>query len=423
MLSLQKMFFKIEVGYITLVEKCFSHIFSSGADMNMQVQIPIDIQKMMVEWRHDFHAHPELGGEERRTADRVARLLRDCGIKVHTGIGGTGVVGVLKKGQGTRSLGLRADMDALAIAEENSFAYRSRHEGRMHACGHDGHMAMLLGAARQLVTGGEFDGTVYFIFQPAEEPGHGAKAMLADGLFRHFPADAVYGMHNMPSLPLGTLAVRPGPVMASEDHFEIVITGQGTHAALPHLGIDPILVGSGIVTALQSIVSRSLNPVENAVVSVTEFITDGTTNVLPTTVTLKGDTRSFLPSVQQQIEARMHSIAHAHCEAYGASCNFTYSNEFVATINAPVEAKAAAEVARQVVGDNRLNLTCPPFMASEDFGEMLRVKPGCYLFIGNGAEETGSAGLHNPCYDFHDGNLAVGAEFWVRLVEAQLNGC
>jgi len=244
--------------------------------------------------------------------------------------------------------------------------------------------------------------------------------MLADGLFKRFPADAVYGMHNMPSLPLGTLAVRPGPVMACEDHFEIVITAKGPHAALPHLGIDPILIAAEIVSALQSVVSRSLNPVDNAVVSVTEFITDGTTNVLPTKVTLKGDTRSFLPAVQGQIETAMGRIARGICAAHGAGCNFTYSHEFVSTINSPDEAAIATAVARQVVGEAQVDTETPPFMASEDFGDMLRVKPGCYLFIGNGTAGADSVGLHNPHYDFHDDNLTVGADFWVRLVESQL---
>lgn len=378
------------------------------------------LRNSMAQWRHDFHAHPELGCEEQRTAATIAELLRNFGIEVHTGVGGTGVVGVLKRGNSRQGIGLRADMDALAIVEGNTFAYRSGCEGKMHACGHDGHMAMLLGAAQYLGEKGCFDGTIYFIFQPAEESGRGAKAMLADGLFRRFPADAVYGMHNMPSLPLSTLAVRPGPVMACEDHFEIVITGKGTHAALPHLGIDPILIGAEIVSALQSVVSRSLNPVDNAVVSVTEFITDGTTNVLPTTVTLKGDTRSFLPAVQQQLETAMDRIARGICAAHGADCNFTYSNEFVSTINAPAEAAIATEVARQVVGEDQVNTECPPFMVSEDFGDMLRVKPGCYLFIGNGNAGVDSVGLHNPRYDFHDDNLTIGADFWVRLIESQL---
>jgi len=380
-----------------------------------------EIKTKMLQWRHQLHSCPELGGEEQQTAEAVASLLEEFGLEVHRNIGGTGVVGVLERGHSQASIGLRADMDALAISEENSFAYRSKNQGKMHACGHDGHMAMLLGAANYLAELGDFDGRVCFIFQPAEEPGHGAKAMLADGLFERFPVAAVYGMHNMPSLPLGHLAVRPGPVMACEDHFEIVISGIGTHAALPHLGIDPILIGAEIVTTLQSIVSRSLNPVENAVVSVTEFITDGTTNVLPTTVTLKGDTRAFLSDVQDLIETSMRRIAGGICAAHGATCKVTYSREFVSTINTDAEAEIATEIARQAVGNDKLILDCPPFMASEDFGEMLRVRPGCFLFIGNGTHGSEGVGLHNPRYDFQDDNLVVGADFWVRLVESELS--
>ncbi len=374
----------------------------------------------MVEWRHDFHAHPELGGSEKRTANVIASLLEDFGLDVCRGVGGTGVVGILKRGTGQQSIGLRADMDALALTERNTFDYCSAHKGYMHACGHDGHMAMLLGTAKVLAEKGQFDGQVHFIFQPAEEPGFGAKAMIADGLFDRFVIDAVYGMHNMPSLPQGTLAVKTGPVMACEDHFEILLTGQGTHAALPHLGEDLILAGSSIVASLQSIVSRSLNPVDNAVLSVTEFITDGTTNVLPNTVTLKGDTRSFLPSVQDQIESSMKRIVHGIAEANGVIGNVSYSHEFASTINTDAEAAMAAEVAQQVVGKDKLILDFPPFMASEDFGAMLQVKPGCFLFIGNGSDSDQNAGLHNPSYDFNDANLTIGAEFWVRLIEAQL---
>lgn len=374
----------------------------------------------MVQWRHDFHAHPELGGSEQRTANVIACLLEDFGLDVYRGIGGTGVVGVLKRGKGQKGLGLRADMDALAITEQNTFNYCSVHRGQMHACGHDGHMAMLLGAAKYLAEQGQFDGQVHFIFQPAEEPGFGAKAMLADGLFSRFAIDAVYGMHNMPSLPQGTLAVKPGPVMACEDHFEIRLTGQGTHAALPHLGADLILAGSSIVTSLQSIVSRSLNPVDNAVLSVTEFLTDGTTNVLPNTVTLKGDTRSFLPSVQDQIETSMKRIVHGIAVANGAEGRVNYRHEFSATINTDAESAVAADVARQIVGEEKLILDFPPYMASEDFGVMLQAKPGCFLFIGNGNDSGQNAGLHNPAYDFDDANLSVGAEFWARLVETHL---
>jgi amidohydrolase len=387
--------------------------------MNQSI-ISTELQDLMIQWRHDFHIHPELGGHEQRTADVVADLLESFGLDVYRKVGGHGVVGVLKCGKRQYGIGLRADMDALAISEQNTFDYRSVSPGRMHACGHDGHMAMLLGAAKYLAEKGQFDGQAHFIFQPAEEPGVGARAMMNDGLFSRFIIDAVYGMHNMPSLPQGILAVRSGPVMACEDHFEIRLNGQGTHAALPHQGKDLILAGSNIVTALQSIVSRTLNPVDNAVLSVTEFIADGTTNVLPNNVILKGDARSFLPSVQEQIETSMKRIVQGIAEANGVDGHVSYSHEFAATINTDAESVVAAEVARQLVGEEKVLLDFPPFMASEDFGAMLEVKPGCFLFIGNGSDAEQSAGLHNPAYDFNDANLTLGAEFWARLVETQL---
>lgn len=378
------------------------------------------LHDMMITWRHDFHMYPELACQETLTAEMVAGLLRKFKIEVHTGVGGTGVVGVLKRGDGSRSIGLRADMDALSIHEESTFAHRSRHEGRMHACGHDGHMAMLLGAARHLATVGNFDGTVYFIFQPGEEPGLGARAMLNDGLFERFPADSIYGMHNMPSLPVGTFAVRAGPVMACEDHFEIVISGRGAHSAMPHRGVDPIMIGSQVVLALQSVVSRVLDPVDNAVISVTEFITEGARNIIPGKVVLRGDTRSFLPSVRQRIEMAITRIANGICAAHGADCDVSYKHEFMATINSSNEAQKAADIARQIVGDANVDLHCPPFMASEDFGILLDAKPGCFLFIGNGEPDVDNCGLHNPGYDFNDKNLTIGAEFWIRLVEDQI---
>lgn len=374
----------------------------------------------MVDWRHHFHMFPELGCQESLTAETLAAELNTLGLDVYPGIGGTGLVAVLQRGGSQRAIGLRADMDALAINEANTFAYRSKHEDRMHACGHDGHMTMLLGAAHHLATAGSFDGTVYFIFQPGEEPGLGALAMLADGLFERFPAESVFAMHNMPSLPVGTFAVRPGPVMACEDHFEIVIIGKGAHAALPHQGVDPILIASQVVLALQSIVSRVLDPVDNAVISVTEFLTDGTRNVLPGKVVLKGDTRSFLPAVRERIQATMQRIASGICAAHGATCGFSYTHQFMATVNTPAEAIIAAEIAGMVVGEANVNLECPPFMASEDFGFMLDARPGCFLFIGNGEPGTEACSLHNSGYDFNDKNLMIGAEFWVRLVEARL---
>jgi hippurate hydrolase len=374
----------------------------------------------MTAWRHDFHRHPELGFEEQRTSARVAELLSEWGIETHTGIGGTGVVGVLRRGEGPRCIGLRADMDALAIAERNSFAHASVHEGTMHACGHDGHTAMLLGAARHLAGEGDFDGTVVFIFQPAEEHGKGARAMLDDGLFERFDVRDVYAMHNYPTLPAGHFVAKTGPVMASEDNFEIVIEGRGHHAAMPHAGVDPIVIASQVVLALQTIVSRSANPVDDAVISVTEFVSDGTVNVVPDSVTLRGDTRSFTPEVQAMIERRMREVAEGICAAHGAACRFSYVKVFEPTINTPAETAIAARVARAVVGDDRVDTEAPPIMGSEDFAFMLQARPGCYLLLGNGGEGPHACSVHNASYDFNDAILGIGADFWVRLVESEL---
>jgi len=376
---------------------------------------------MMRDWRHDLHRHPELGFEEHRTARFIADQLTSFGIETHENIGNTGVVGILKKGKSNRSIGLRADMDALQITEQNTFPHKSCHEDKMHACGHDGHTTMLLGAAKILAEQGEFDGTITFIFQPAEEHGRGALSMMEDGLFDKFPADAIYALHNMPSLAAGHFAIRPGPIMACEDNFKITIHGKGTHAALPHLGIDPIVIASQIVMALQTVVARNLNPVDNAVLSVTDFICDGTRNVIPNQVALKGDTRAFTPEVQDQIEAAMARIVKGICAAHGADFEFSYSREFAATINTTNEATIAANVAEEMLGTPKVNRDCAPIMASEDFGFMLQQKPGCYLLLGNGGDGPGGCGLHSPNYDFNDDILTTGSQFWVKLVENQLS--
>jgi len=379
-----------------------------------------DLAEQMIQWRHDFHRHPELGFAEHRTAARVAELLRDFGLEVHEGVGDTGVIGVIKRGNGSKSIGLRADMDALAINEENSFSHRSMHEGRMHACGHDGHTAMLLGAARSLAGDTDYDGTVVFIFQPAEEHGRGALAMMEDGLFDRFPVDAVYGMHNMPSLATGHFAICPGPIMACEDNFEIVIHGKGGHAALPHLTIDPIMIGAEIVTALQNIVSRTVNPIENGVLSVTDFSLDATRNVIPEKITLRGDTRSLTVELQQHIESTMERIVSAICAAHGATYDFSYTHEFAVTINSSREAGIAAKIAQECVGTDKVDDTCKPIMASEDFGFMLQQKAGCYVLLGNGGDGPGGCGLHSAHYDFNDEILTTGAQFWTLLVRSQL---
>jgi amidohydrolase len=379
-----------------------------------------DLQDQMIRWRHDLHRHPELGFAEHRTAARVSELLRDFGLDVHEGVGGTGVVGVLKRGNGSKSIGLRADMDALAIDEENSFSHQSKNAGRMHACGHDGHTAMLLGAAKNLAEDADYHGTAVFIFQPAEEHGRGALAMIEDGLFDRFPVDAVYGMHNMPSLATGHFAICPGPIMACEDNFEIVIHGKGGHAALPHLTIDPITIGAEIVTALQFIVSRTVDPVASGVLSITDFSVAATRNVIPAKIELRGDTRSLTAGLQQHIETTMERIVAGICAARGATYEFKYTHEFAVTVNSATEAGIAARIAQDCVGADKVDAACKPIMASEDFGFMLQQKAGCYVLLGNGGEGAGGCGLHSTHYDFNDRILSTGARFWTLLVRSQL---
>jgi len=388
--------------------------------MNRKMSVTEKHRQSMQDWRHDIHRHPELAFEERRTADKVSALLRDFGLEVHAAIGKTGVVGVLRRGESGRAIGLRADMDALSIQEQNQFDYRSVNDGKMHACGHDGHTAMLLGAARHLAEEGDFDGTAVFIFQPAEEHGAGARAMIDDGLFERFPVEAVYAIHNFPSIETGKFAVRAGSIMAAEDNFEIRIRGFGHHAAMPHMGRDALLVGAEIVTAMQSLVARRVNPMDNAVVSFTEFVTDGTVNVVPGNVVLKGDTRSLTLEVQDLIEENMARIVAGICRAHGVEHDFSYRRNFVPTINTAAEAEIAARVAASVVGEANVIDDAGPVMTSEDFGFMLRARPGAYVLLGNGAEGIGGCSLHNPNYDFNDEILSLGADFWVRLVESEL---
>lgn len=388
--------------------------------MNKFISYTGTLHETMQAWRHDIHRHPELAFEEHRTADKVAGLLTEFGLEVHRSIGNTGVVGLLRKGSSERSIGLRADMDALKILEQNTFEYRSVKQGKMHACGHDGHTAMLLGAARYLASEGDFDGTVVFIFQPAEEHGDGARAMIEDGLFERFPVDSVYAIHNFPSLATGKFAVRAGSIMAAEDNFEITINGVGCHAAMPHLGKDPIVIGAEIVTAMQSLVSRTLDPLDNAVVSFTEFLTNGTVNVVPGQVILKGDTRSLTTAVQDHIESTMKRIVSGICCAHGANYEFSYRHNFIPTVNTPDEAKIAADVAKIVVGAENVVDDSRPIMGSEDFGYMLQARPGAYLLLGNGEGGVGGCSLHNPAYDFNDDILSIGADFWISLVATQL---
>jgi len=387
----------------------------------MTIPISNTLDAEMTRWRQDFHAHPERGFAEHRTAARVAELLERFGLEVHQGVGGTGVVGVLRRGNGPGAIGLRADMDALPITETTNLGYRSTSPGTMHACGHDGHTAMLLGAAKHLVDHGKFNGCVVFIFQPNEEHGLGARAMLNDGLFRRFPVDQVFGIHNMPGLPLGHIETRTGPMTASESLFEIEITARGGHAALPHMGGDAIMVGAQIVGALQTIVSRKLDPGLNGVVSVTEFTTDGGRNVLPGTALLKGDARALTPEITAQIEQRMRQIVDGVCAAHDVSATTRFVTEFPPTINATAPVIAATSAGRTLFRAGA-NGTCPPKLFSEDFAHMAQAVPGCFLLLGNGTEGAYARPLHSADYDFNDAALTTGASFWITLVEQELAG-
>ncbi|WP_341929168.1 M20 aminoacylase family protein [Methyloversatilis discipulorum] len=382
--------------------------------------------------RRDLHAHPELAFEENRTAEVVARTLRAAGIEVHEGIGRTGVVGVLRNGSGRGAIGLRADMDALPMTEQNTFAHRSTHPGRMHGCGHDGHTAMLLAAAEYLAETRGFDGTVYFIFQPAEEGMGGAPAMIADGLFERFPMQAVFGLHNWPGLPVGQMAVHTGPAMACSDSIDITIDGRGAHAAMPHLGADPVLAGAAIVQSLQSIVSRNVPPVECGVVSITQFNAGEAYNVIPQSATLRGTARAFTPEVRDQLESGIARVVQGVASAHGVAASTTYRRGYPPTINSESEAAFCATVAREVFGDGSVHTNYPPSMGAEDFAYMLQEKPGCYVWLGNGGgpdaasdpahAEGGGCMLHNPRYDFNDRIIPLGVAYWTRLVERWLEG-
>jgi len=377
--------------------------------------------KQMTQWRRHMHSFPECGFDLPLTADFIAEKLESFGLEVIRNIGKQGIVAVLRSGDGQKSIGLRADMDALFINEENTFAHCSKHQGQMHACGHDGHSAMLLGAASYLAQNKDFNGTIYFIFQPDEEHGEGAQAMIDDGLFERFKVDAVYGLHNMPGLAEGKYIVRPGSLMASETSFEIVVNGIGGHAAMPHKGVDPIVVGSQIILGLQTIVSRNLNAIEEtAVVSATEFLTNGTVNVIPSQVTIKGDCRCFSEASLAKIEESMERIVSGICHAAGAEYEFTFTNAFYPTVNNPIQTEQAIAAANKVFGKDNVDPDCLPLTISEDFSSMLRVKPGCYALIGNGVESVGGCALHNPNYDFNDNILGYGAQYWVQLVTDQL---
>jgi len=374
----------------------------------------------LIALRHDLHAHPELAFEEHRSSDVVAAFLQSLGLEVHRGLAGTGVVGVLRNGDSPRAIGLRADLDALPLHEQNLFPHRSRHDGRMHACGHDGHTAMLLGAAQALAGDSDFNGTVVFIFQPAEESDGGARVMIEQGLFERFPVDAVFGMHNWPGLPAGQFAVHSGPVMACADQFDIVLSGHGGHAAMPQQARDPLVAAAALVQALQTVVSRTLDPLDPAVLSVTRFFSGGEAyNVIPSEARIGGTVRAFRAPVQDQIEAALERLATGIAAAHGVQAHLNYRRGYPPTLNSAAEAALCTEVARAAAGDGNVRNDLNPSMGAEDFSYMLREKPGCYVWIGNGMAEGGCM-LHNPHYDFNDAILPLGVRYWVELVKRAL---
>ncbi len=375
-------------------------------------------QADLIHIRRDIHANPELAFEETRTSQIVAGKLAEWGVEVHRGIAQTGLVGVVrgKKNSSGRAIGLRADMDCLPMHETSDVPHKSRNAGRMHACGHDGHTTMLLGAAKYLAATRGFDGTIHFIFQPAEENEGGGRVMVEEGLFDKFPCEAVYGMHNWPGMPVGQFGAMAGPVMASFDIFEISITGRGAHGAMPHNGIDPVVAGAALVQALQTIPSRNVNPADPTVVSVTQFHAGDTWNVIPAAANLRGTTRAFRPEVQDAIEAGIRRIVAGIDAAYGTTSTVRYERRYPPTINAERETAIAAAAIAKVVGESNVVTDLQPTMGAEDFAFMLQAKPGCYVFIGNGPGEGGCI-LHNPRYDFNDEILPIGASYWAALAE------
>lgn len=374
----------------------------------------------IVEWRRHLHSIPELGSCEFKTSEFVAAKLASFGIEVHPGIGGTGVVGILKRGTGGRSIALRADMDALKISEQTNLPYASTHSGIMHACGHDGHTAMLLGAAQRLAKAGDFSGTIVFVFQPNEEHGKGARAMLDDGLLKRFPFQEAYGLHNMPGMPVGAFATRPGPLMAAEDNFEIIVTGRGGHAAQPHKTNDPILAATHIVLALQAIVSRRISALDSVVLSVTDIFTDGTRNVLPQTVTVRGDCRTYTKHAQARVEDQMRELSTGIAQGFGAAVEVSYTHDFAATVNDETLSAAALSVAQGVFGPDQVDAEPERMMGSEDFGLFLSVVPGNFAFLGNGIDGANGEPLHNPHYDFNDAAIPHGIDYWCALATSRL---
>jgi hippurate hydrolase len=380
--------------------------------------------------RRDIHAHPELCFHEDRTADKVAEQLQSWGIKIHRGLGKTGVVGTIVGTQGPgKSIGLRADMDALPLQEHNHFEHASKHDGKMHACGHDGHVAMLLGAAKYLSQHHDFKGTVHFIFQPAEEGGGGAREMIKDGLFKLFPCDAVFGMHNWPGMAVGEFGVTPGPMMASSNEFVITVKGKGGHAALPHNSADPVFAATQIASSLQSIITRNKRPIDAAVLSITQFHAGSTSNVIPYSAWLGGTVRTFTIEVLDLIETRLRHIAKTMALSFDCEADVKFTRNYPPTINHAKETEFAIGVMKDLVGEDRVNPRVDPTMGAEDFAFMLQEKPGCYVFIGNGDGDHRSQGhglgpchLHNPCYDFNDNLLPLGSSYWINLTQQYLAG-
>ena len=379
-----------------------------------------DLHDEITAWRRDFHAHPELQYDVHRTAASVADKLKSFGCdEVVTGIGRTGVVGVIRgRKPGAKTVGLRADMDALPIEEAGALPYKSTVPGKMHACGHDGHTAMLLGAAKYLADTRNFAGTAVMIFQPAEEGGAGARAMLRDGLFDRFGIQQVFGMHNYPGMPVGEFAIRSGPLMASTDSIAIKLEGKGTHAAWPHLGVDTVLVGAQIVNALQSIVARNVDPVEAAVISICVFQAGQADNVVPQHATLRGTVRTLTPHVRELVKTRVREVVEGTAKAYGAKAELSYATGYPVLVNDETSTAFAASVADQIVGKDKVNREAAPLMGAEDFAFMLEERPGAFIYVGNG----NSAVLHHPAYDFNDEAIPVGTSYWVRLAEAALAG-
>jgi hippurate hydrolase len=374
----------------------------------------------MTEWRRDIHQHPELKFEEIRTADLVAAKLEEFGIEIHRGLAKTGVVGTISNGDGP-SIGLRADMDALPLEEKNTFKHASSNPGKMHACGHDGHTAMLLGAAKHLSSSKNFKGTVNFIFQPAEEGGGGGELMIKEGLFEMFPVDSVYGLHNWPGMPAGIFGVGSGPIMASVDTFDLTINGRGGHAAMPDQCIDPIVIASQVVSALQTIPSRNTHPVDSVVISVTQIHAGDAYNVIPDSVQMHGTVRTFQPETQKEIPSSMLRVAEGVCAAYGGTCELNYMSGYPATINSVAETEISAKAVVDLLGEENIIRNPTPSMGAEDFSYMLEARPGCYVWLGIGpGKGEGGCMLHSSRYDFNDDVLPIGASYWVKLVENEL---